>query len=183
MAVLIVLSVVSKKTGKQMLSYSMLWVLTDSMEPTIKEQSYILVKKVDVNTLKEGDVITFKSHDSTINGELNTHRIYQIVEEGKEFITKGDNCVAPDEAHVYASDIEYKYVCSLSILTFFGRIYSTKAGLILTVSIILIFILIYSTLTINSLKKETNAKSKQAEIDRLVKKEVEKLENQNKNKS
>ncbi|MBQ0099394.1 MAG: signal peptidase I [Firmicutes bacterium] len=180
MAIVIVLSIISKKTGKQIFSYSMMWVLTDCMEPTIEEQSYILVKKVDVNSLKKDDVITFKSHNSAIEGNFNTHRIYEVVEQGKEFITKGDNCAIPDTEHVYSNDIAYKYVCNLTLLTFFGRIYSTTLGLFLTVGVIFFFILIYLAITINRFKKEVNDKSKQKEIDKLVQEEVKRLEEQNK---
>jgi len=178
MSLLIVLSVVSKKTGKQVFKYSTLWVLSDSMETTIEERSYILVKVCDASELKVGDIITFKSRAPELNGSYNTHRIYEIVVEGEEFITKGDNISIPDEMHVFAEDVVYKYVCNLKVMTFFGRIYASEFGLILTLSIILLVILCYLIASISTYKKEIELQKKQ-EFDKKVAEEVARLEREN----
>lgn len=46
LCVFIGITVYSRISGKSVLPYSVLWVLTESMEPTIPSRSYILVKNV-----------------------------------------------------------------------------------------------------------------------------------------
>ncbi|NLF36995.1 MAG: signal peptidase I, partial [Clostridiaceae bacterium] len=72
--------------------YSVMNIISTSMEPQIPENTFILIKKADPADLKVGDVITFYSKDPTIRGLPNTHRITDIrIENGNfVFITKGD---------------------------------------------------------------------------------------------
>ena len=60
-------------------------VLSGSMETEIYAGDLAVVKEVDTNTLKKGDIIAFKSGDIVI-----THRIYDIVQEDgiTKYITK-----------------------------------------------------------------------------------------------
>ena len=59
------------------------------MSPTINPGSLIIVKEIDDNEVKKGDVITFKG-SSTSN--LTTHRVVEVIENNKniKFQTKGD---------------------------------------------------------------------------------------------
>jgi signal peptidase len=59
-------------------------VLTGSMEPAISVGSVVVIKPVDPEALRVGDVICFRFSDSM----LMTHRIVGVTEEG--FVTKGD---------------------------------------------------------------------------------------------
>lgn len=66
-------------------------VISGSMEPEYPTGSMIYVKEVDVSTLQEGDVITFKLTGNTTA----THRIETVVKDEATgeligFITKGD---------------------------------------------------------------------------------------------
>lgn len=90
--------------------YRFYYVLTESMYPTIKPHSLILIKEVDPNTLVEGDIISFRSSDPAIYGMINTHRIVEIrYEENKRtFITMGDNNPEPDLYTVSDADIKGK---------------------------------------------------------------------------
>lgn len=79
--------------------YRMLRVISSSMQPEIDEGTCILIKSMDADELKVGDVITFVSTDPSIYGYYNTHRIYDIYEneEGiRCFVTKGDANDYPD---------------------------------------------------------------------------------------
>jgi len=173
------LSVIAKKTDKPILDYSVLWVMTDSMEPNIESKSFILVKRANVAELKKGDIITFKSRNSAIAGSLNTHRIDEVVEQGKEFITKGDNNPIRDAEHVYAEDIKYSYVGNLHMLTFFGRVLASESGFMIFLSSIMLVVILVSIVSIKKTRNESKEELKEKEIDRLVKEEVERLENQN----
>lgn len=81
--VVICLVIVSMAEGKhpKFFGYQVLRVLTSSMQPTISENTCIIIKEVEEEELQVGDIITFVSEDSEIYGYYNTHRIYDIVEE------------------------------------------------------------------------------------------------------
>lgn len=95
--------------------YQVLRVLTSSMEPTISENTCIIIKKVPVENLKVGDVITFTSDDPQIQGLYNTHRIHDIVEENGEtlYVTKGDAIDAVDAYPVHQNQVAGIYVREL----------------------------------------------------------------------
>lgn len=95
--------------------YQVLRVLTSSMEPTISENTCIIIKKVPVENLKVGDVITFTSDDPQIQGLYNTHRIHDIVEENGEtlYVTKGDAIDAVDAYPVHQNQVAGIFVREL----------------------------------------------------------------------
>ena len=68
---------------------NVLRVVTGSMEPTIMTSDYVVVRKTDVEQLKEGDIIAFYSEDPSILEKLVIHRIVSRNEDGS-FIVKGD---------------------------------------------------------------------------------------------
>lgn len=73
--------------------YHFLRVVSSSMEPAIMEGECIIVKSVDSDKIKIGDIITFHSEDPNILNYLNTHRVNDIVtdKDGSiDFITTGD---------------------------------------------------------------------------------------------
>lgn len=80
----------AKKTGNQatILGHQFYTVLTGSMSPTINPGSLVVVKQVNPNSIKSGDIITFgNSSDSSVT----THRVKDIItENGLKFITQGD---------------------------------------------------------------------------------------------
>ena len=87
LTILLVLASYSKFILKQKLikvgDYSILVVLTGSMEPTIKAGEMILIKEKD--EYQVGDIVTYIDEDAYFI----THRITQI--NGNECITRGDN--------------------------------------------------------------------------------------------
>ena len=95
--------------------YQVLRVLTSSMEPTISENTCIIIKKYPVDQLKVGDVITFTSDDPQIQGLYNTHRIHDIVEENGEtlYVTKGDAFDAVDAYPVHQDQVAGIFVKEL----------------------------------------------------------------------
>jgi len=100
---------VSWKSGvPNFLGYSFMSVSTPSMVPTYPVGTVVITKKVDINKLKVGDVISFYSDDPAIFGIPNTHRIVTIgINEvnRKFFITKGDNNPVADTYPVYGDKV------------------------------------------------------------------------------
>ena len=93
LTILLVLASYSKFILKQKLikvgDYSILVVLTGSMEPTIKAGEMILIKEKD--QYQVGDIVTYIDEDAYFI----THRITQI--NGNECITRGDNNNVDDQ--------------------------------------------------------------------------------------
>lgn len=85
-AIFMVISILS---NVGLFGYKFYNVLTGSMSPTINPGSLTIVKKMDSNEIKEGDIITFKG-SSTSN--LTTHRVVEVIDKNNniKFQTKGD---------------------------------------------------------------------------------------------
>lgn len=69
-------------------------IVTPSMVPTIKIDDAIVVKRVDNDNYKVGDIITFVSKDANYDGLAVTHRIVDkqtIDDKTSIYTTKGDN--------------------------------------------------------------------------------------------
>ena len=67
----------SKGFHPSIAGYEVLRVITPSMEPELPLDTLILIKDVDKDDLKEGDIITFISDDPSVKGFYVTHRIYK----------------------------------------------------------------------------------------------------------
>lgn len=113
-SVFVLLSVVLTPAGQvpQVLGYSVFRVMTGSMEPEIREDSLLVVKKTPSEDIVPGDVISFFSPDPMLEGAVNTHRVVWIEKENgrTQFITKGDANVIEDTYPVDASALVGKAV-------------------------------------------------------------------------
>ena len=82
-------------------------VLSGSMESEIQVGDLVLVKEVDVSSLKEQDIIAFRDKEGTVT----THRIIKVIDNKdglNSFITKGDaNNV--EDGEVNGSQVEGLY--------------------------------------------------------------------------
>ena len=151
----IILIIVSSINGKDfnILGYKAYIVETNSMEPTIKVGDIVIIKKVKVEKLNQGDVITF-----TQEGEVITHRITKIdVEEsGTKYITKGDNNNTEDTIKVEHEDILGKEILTIPQL---GKVMQLLNNKIILLIIILI-ILIWAFIRIQKKEKLENRREK-----------------------
>ncbi len=97
--------------------YRILQVISDSMSPTISDQTCIVIKKVPKEAIRVGDIITFTSEDPRIRGYFNTHRVFQIIEDAESgevlYITKGDASSQEDPYPVYYEQVAGRYVGEL----------------------------------------------------------------------
>lgn len=97
--------------------YRVLQVISDSMKPTINDETCIVIKKVEEEDIKVGDIITFVSEAADIKGYLNTHRVHEIRTDetiGETlYITKGDAYELPDSKPVSFDQVAGRYVGEL----------------------------------------------------------------------
>ena len=144
-------------------------VLTGSMNQEIASGDLAIVKEVDPNTLKEGDIIAFKVDNIVI-----THRIVGIrsINNQKQFITKGDNNSTQDEGYVNEEQVEGIYKFKIKRLGDLAMFLQTTKGIVLCLSIpIALLILLQIIQDINNRRemrrKDKNEKELEEEIKRL----------------
>ena len=146
-SVFVLLSVVLTPAGQvpQVLGYSVFRVMTGSMEPEIREDSLLVVKKTPPEDIVPGDVISFFSPDPMLEGAVNTHRVVRIEKENGriQFITKGDANVIEDTYPVDASALVGRAVFKSYGL---GRVVSLLAnplvfGIIILLPLVIILVM------------------------------------------
>ncbi len=152
---------------------TVVWVKTNSMEPLIPAQSYILVEKVERGDVAVGDVILFYSDDPSIGHALNTHRVVEIqyTSDGVtpvSFVTRGDNNYKNDDSPARASQVVARYVKNLPALTGLGRFLTKPAGLITTLALLLVMTGAAFAPDFIAAGKEKAEKKKQAEMEELI---------------
>lgn len=104
-------------------------VYTGSMEPAIPVGSVVVIKPVDPETLKIGDIICFQLSQPTSI----THRIINITDEG--FITKGDANEDPDQWTVRKENVIGKVIFTIPFIGYLGYFVRTPTGFILLIVI------------------------------------------------
>ena len=178
-ALTLIAAIVSRVQNKPafIFGYSLMWVRTGSMEPAIEEKSFILVKDYNGQNLADGDVITYVCDDknSRVYGALITHRIIGSFEGG--YITQGDASAGTE--NVKKENVIAFYVKNLPVLTFFGRLYASPAGLIALISLFVCSCaFVYVPDIVSAFKGDATESEKQKIIDERVKEGVEKLKAQ-----
>lgn len=126
---------VDKNGTRSIFGYQFYIVKSDSMKAThFKAGDIVISKAVDVNELKEGDVITFISDNpDESNGQAITHMIREKhVENGTvSFSTYGTTTGKTDDAR--ATIILGKYVAKLPNMGFFFQYLKTTPGYIICI--------------------------------------------------
>jgi signal peptidase len=102
-------------------------VYTGSMEPAIPVGSVVVIKPVNTETLKTGDIICFKLSEPTSI----THRIFNVTDEG--FVTKGDANEGPDQWIVKKESVIGKVILTIPYIGYIGYFVRTPIGLILLI--------------------------------------------------
>lgn len=148
--ILIFISSANQMSIVNIFGYKSYIIKTNSMEPTIKVNDVLITKKVEKEKIKVGDVITFIK-----NGEVITHRITQIDENG-EYTTKGDNNNIEDTFKISYENIEGKNLLTIPYLGKIVEILDNKIVFLIITLIILIFMF----LTIQNQEKKDKRKEK-----------------------
>lgn len=79
------------------------YIMSDSMEPTIMTHAICLTKNIEFDSVKEGDIITYWHENKMI--------IHRVLEKHSEYlIMQGDNNDIPDPWEVYPKDIKGKVI-------------------------------------------------------------------------
>ena len=182
---LVAFTIFTTKPGEapELFGYSMLRVVSGSMEPEIPTGSLIWVKACEPSEVAEGDVISFYSRDVSIAGQINTHRVIAIEFDGAEyqFETKGDANLNADSFAVYGSDVIGKVVHVSSVLGKLAALVGSRVGLLIIVVIPLAVIFIINLKEVKKAYKDALAEEKanmeaeaRAKIEAEVREKIEK---------
>lgn len=116
-------------------------VSSDSMEPTLVRGDVILVKESAADEIKNGDIITYKSREGLMAGEMITHR---VVEEPDttggvyHYQTMGDAVGAPLDPVITYDQVEGRFLCKLPLIDKLYSFFFTPFGLIAFIVLILV---------------------------------------------
>lgn len=163
------------RNDRSLFGYKMYIVNSDSMAATdFDAGSLILVKEVDPETLKEGDIITFMSQNTESFGETVTHKIRKITTdaEGKRgFITYGTTTDTNDATIVTYPYVLGKYEKHIPGLGTFFNFLKTTQGYFICIFTPFMLIIIYEAVRFFNLFRRY--KQEQMEEMRLEKEKIE----------
>ena len=155
---------------------SISYVPTESMEPTINAGSYVMFTGVNQDNIKAGSGTLEENHNNK-DGDIIVyynqkedkfiiHRVVGIEEdnEGRYFITWGDNNILTDELKVRDNMVYGKYVTTLGFMSIFSGGVNTNLIFFILVGIFVIMIAMQVIQVV--LKNKTDSVKKKAELDK-----------------
>lgn len=139
------------------MGYKPFIVLTGSMDPIIKSEDLVIVKEINPEELKEGDIIAFRNTKEDV---VLIHRIVgkETTEEKITFKTKGDNNETEDKFEVDYKNIEGIYLVKFDKIGAIAMFIRSPQGLIISVLSIVTIFFIWQL--IKALKREKIVKSR-----------------------
>ncbi|MBQ7339821.1 MAG: signal peptidase I [Clostridia bacterium] len=160
-SVLAIISInASKVKGQSIFGYKLYVVTSDSMSKTDFDAGDVIISKsVDVNTIKEGDIITFVSNAIESYGKILTHKVRRVtmdVNGNRAFETYGTTTGKSDTA--LATEIVGKYVGKISNVGNVLAFLKTPTGYILCVFTPISIVIIFQAVNTFKLAKETEEK-------------------------
>lgn len=130
-----------------MFGHQFYYVMTGSMEPTIKTGGVVVVYENDFSEISVGDVIAFRS--KAMSDQTALHRVVELTEEGA--ITKGDNNQNIDGGYVtrenYEGEIVFRTNLTASFLSELRRPGGVLRVVVTPALIIILVVMAYKFLT------------------------------------
>lgn len=113
-------------------------LVSNSMEPSLKEGSLLFNKKVAFEKIEIGDIITYKMKNSDI---YVTHRVNEIDEENQRLLCKGDANKDVDSSFIgydqYQGSLQYYIPMAGYIVMFMHGTFGRILGLILVFALLI----------------------------------------------
>lgn len=170
------------RADRNLFGYKAFIVLSDSMSKTdFDAGDLVLVKEVNPSTLKEGDIISYTSQNTSNFGETVTHKIRGLVTDAEGnpgFITYGTTTDTDDETVVTYEYVLGKYQTSIPKVGKFFQFLKTTPGYIVCILIPFLILILIEGIRCITLFKKYKAEQQaelQAERDKI---EAERAETQ-----
>lgn len=155
------------KEDADFFGYKPFIVLSDSMRAEFEVGDMVVSKVVDTDTLKEGDIITFRSIDPTNYGGVMTHKIREVTTyEGEPaFITYGTTTNVDDAYPVPADNVIGQYVFHLPKMGYFFQFLKSVPGYFLLIFTPFMILIILQAVKFFKLLKQYR-REQQEELER-----------------
>jgi len=118
--------------GSRLIGFKCYTVISGSMEPQYSVGDLLYVKKVDVNTIKVGDPITFVLNEDLV---VATHRVIKIDTAEKHFYTKGDANDIADNDPVHFNNVIGVPQFSIPVLGYVSDFVQNPPGTYITIAV------------------------------------------------
>lgn len=135
--------------------YGIYTVVTTSMVPKYNVGDMIVAKKVDIETIKEGDDVVYLGEVDTYKDKIVTHQVIKIenTAEGKIFHTKG--IANPLEDPVIKGSQIYGVVVAKSvILSFLSGLINSPYGFYFLIFVPIVLIVFFEVIDITRARKK-----------------------------
>lgn len=143
------------------LGYSMMTVLSGSMQPVLKPGDMVGIKNTDVDEIKTGDVITYRVDQNTYV----THRVKEIINDSgsKAFKTQGDANNVEDGKPVIKEQIVGRMAFRIPFGGYVAKFFRTPLGFVLFIIVPALYLIVSELRTVLSDIKENKKSSKKEE--------------------
>ncbi|MBE6654902.1 MAG: signal peptidase I [Ruminococcaceae bacterium] len=150
-------------------------VVSESMGDTMPAGSLIISQKTDIESIKEGDIISFFSRESYMAGQIITHRVTEIKDRDGELllVTRGDANNSVDGFYVTKENFIGKIIVILRPEGFITTLYSILTNEIGFFSVVIVPVIILVTVIM-----QENIKKITKEI-KAIKQEINEAEREN----
>ena len=142
LVVLVVVLFIVRASGNSpsIFGYHVFRVSSGSMEPTLMIGDVIVAKEVAAEEIHKNDIVTYKSLQGDMAGEMITHRVVADPEkEGETYIfqTQGDWEGASLDPKITYDQVEGKFMFKIPLLDKLYTFFFTPYGLILFIFVII----------------------------------------------
>ncbi len=161
--------------NKSIFGYRTYAIASNSMYPVLKYGDVILVKDISFDSIKKGDIITYRGKEGEVKDKIITHEVIDILEENGTTVlkTKGRANTGIDP-YVYKEQVYGKYAYRFVIISIISKVIRDKVGFV--VCILIPFSILF-ILELISFAKEVKRK----EMEKMVELQLEKLQSINNN--
>lgn len=155
-------------------------VVSESMGDTMPVGSLIISQKTDIESIKEGDIISFFSRESYMAGQIITHRVAEIKDRDGELllVTRGDANNSVDGFYVTKENFIGKIIVILRPEGFITTLYSILTNEIGFFSVVIVPVIILVTVImqenikkitkeIKAIKQEINEAEREQDEEKL----------------
>lgn len=120
--------------NKNIFGYRTYVIASNSMYPILKYGDVVLVKEVDFNSIKKGDVITYYGKEGEVKDKIITHEVIDILTENETTVlkTKGKANTGIDP-YVYQDQVYGKFTYRFIVISFLSKIIRDKIGFVICI--------------------------------------------------